>query len=151
MSPSADPDPEGRRRLEPDAVPGIGLAVAAESLYLANLLALPGLAFLVLAWLALRLGPRAPPLASAHLRQTFSASLWAGGLLVAVNALILLLGGYRAAHTWVVLILYFTVCHSTLVLLGVVGLAKAMAGLCWRFRLVGGPLPAGCPGADTGG
>jgi hypothetical protein len=130
-------------------VPGLGLAVAAESLYLANLLLLPGLAFLVLAGLHLRAGVDTPRLAAAHLAQTFAASLWAGGLLVAVNGLILLLGGYRGAHTWVLVILYFTVCHSTLVLLGVVGLAKAMAGQCWRYPLVGLPLPAGYPGTTT--
>jgi hypothetical protein len=134
MSPSADPQ-----------VPGTGLAVAAESLYLANLLLLPGLGFLILAYLARRSGPSTAPLAAAHLSQTFAASLWAGGLLVVVNALILLLGGYTGAHTWVLAILYFTVCHSTLVLLGAVGLAKAMAGQCWRYPLVGRPLPPGCP------
>jgi hypothetical protein len=41
-------------------------------------------------------------------------------------------------------ILYFTFCHSTLVLLGIVGLAKAMAGQCWQFPLVGRPLPLDC-------
>lgn len=126
---------------------GQGLAVAAESLYLANLLLLPGLAFLALAYLALRAGPETPRLAAAHLAQTIAASLWAGGLLVVVNALILLLGGYRGAHTWVLVILYFTVCHSTLVMLGAIGLAKAMAGQCWRYPLVGRPLPPGCPPA----
>jgi hypothetical protein len=124
---------------------GTGLAIAAESLYLANLLLLPGISFLILLYLALRAGPDTPPLAKAHLSQTVAASLWAGGLLVVVNALILLLGGYTGAHTWVPVILYFTVCHSTLVLLGVVGLAKAMAGQCWRYPLVGRPLPPGCP------
>ncbi len=135
--------------VEPDETqaeaPGLGLAVAAESLYLANLLLLPGLAFLGLAWLHRKAGPDTPRLAAAHLTQTFSASLWAGALLVAVNGMILLLGGYRGAHTWVLVILYFTICHATLVLLGVVGLAKAMAGQCWRYPLVGRPLPAGCP------
>ena len=130
---------------EAGETPGQGLAIAAESLYLANLLLLPGISFLILAWLALRPSPSSPPLAAAHLGQTFAASLWAGALLVLVNALILLLGGYRGAHTWVLVILYFTICHSTLVLLGVVGLAKAMAGQCWRYPLVGRPLPDGCP------
>ena len=139
MPPSVEPDETQAE------VPGLGLAVTAESLYLANLILLPGFAFLALAWLHLKVGPDTPRLAAAHLAQTFRASLWAGGLLVAVNGLILLLGGYRGAHTWVLVILYFTVCHSTLVLLGVVGLAKAMAGQCWRYPLVGRPLPAGCP------
>jgi hypothetical protein len=124
---------------------GIRLAVTAESLYLANLLLIPGIAFLVLGGLLLRCDKDTPPLAAAHVQQTFSASLWAGILLVIVNAAILLMGGYRGVHTWTLVILYFTVCHSTLVLLGVVGLAKAMAGQCWRFPLVGRTLPRGCP------
>ena len=44
----------------PDEVPGRRLAIAAEGLYLANLLLAPGLAFLVLAWLYGR-RRRAPP------------------------------------------------------------------------------------------
>lgn len=120
-------------------------ATAAEALYLVNLLLVPGVAFLVLLALFAARYRTAPPLAAAHLAQTLSASLWAGVLLVIANAAILLLGGYESAATWVVLIVYFTVCHSVLVLLGILGLAKAMAGQCWRFPLVGRPLPAGCP------
>lgn len=138
MRPSGEPDGTS-------AAAGLRLAVAAEGLYLANLLLLPGIAFLALVYLARRAGPDTPKLAVAHLGQTVAGSLWAGGLLVVVNALIVLLGGYSGAHTWVLVILYFTVCHSTLVLLGVVGLAKALAGQCWRYPLIGRPLPAGCP------
>lgn len=123
---------------------GTRLATVAEGLYLANLLILPGLAFLILVAIYLPRRREAPPLALAHLQQTLSASLWAGGLLVIVNALILAAGGYGAVWTWVVVIIYFTVCHATLVLLGVVGLTKAMAGQCWRYPLVGRPLPPGC-------
>ena len=130
---------------DPDIPPsGQTLAATAELLYIANLLILPGLAFLLLLLLWWRKRDHAPPLAAAHLSQTISASLWAGGLLVIANAAILLLGGYQGVHTWVVAILWFTVIHSTLVLLGVVGLAKAMAGQCWRFPLIGRPLPADC-------
>lgn len=117
--------------------PGQSLAVAAEVLYLVNLLLLPGLAFLGLAWLYLRQRHAAPPLARSHLRQTFFASLWAGGLLLAANVGILLLGGWRAPGTWVVVILYFTTCHSTLVLLGMVGLSKALAGKPYVYPLIG--------------
>ena len=130
MSPSA---PE-------TAAPGQGLSVLAESLYLANLLLAPGLAFGMLLYLYRRHGISAPPLARCHLRQTLSASLWAGALLILVNLLILLLGGYRAAYTWLLVILYFVVCHTTLVMLGMIGLAKAMAGQCYRFPLVGRPI-----------
>ena len=118
-------------------VPGQGLATLAESLYLVNLLLLPGLAFIALLVVYLRNIHTAPALAVCHLRQTLSASLWAGVLLLVANSLIVLLGGYQSPHTWMVVVLYFTTCHATLVLLGVLGLAKALAGQCYRFPLVG--------------
>ena len=128
-----------------DTTPGEGLATTAEVLYLSNLLLLPGIAFAILVWLWWSRRNRVPPLAAAHLNQTVSASLWGGVLLVIVNGLILLLGGYQGINTWVILILYFTTAHATLVLLGVLGLSKAMAGQCWRFPLIGRPLPPNCP------
>lgn len=126
--------------LPPEAVAdGQGLAVVAEALYLANLLLLPGLAFIALLVVYIRRIHTAPKLAACHLRQTLSASLWAGALLLAANIIILLLGGYRSPNTWMVVIIYFTTCHATLVLLGVMGLAKAMAGQMYRYPLVGRP------------
>ncbi|MEZ5585434.1 MAG: hypothetical protein R3E46_00040 [Sedimenticolaceae bacterium] len=125
---------------------GAGTAITAESLYLVNLLLAPGLGFLVLLWIWWRSREQAPPLAASHLSQTLSGSLWAGVLLVVANALILLLGGYRGPHVWVVVITYFTFCHSMLVMFGAYGLSKAMAGQCWRYPLIGRPLPAGCGG-----
>lgn len=122
---------------------GRALAVTAEALYLANLLLLPGLAFLALLWLWRRRAA-VPPLAAGHLSQTVAASLWAGLLLVLANALILALGGYHNPYAWLVLILYFTLCHAALVLLGAFGLARALAGQCWRYPLLGRPLPDGC-------
>jgi len=124
----------------PGAVaPGQNTAVMAEALYLANLLLLPGLAFIALLVVYERYIRTAPALAVCHLRQTLSASLWAGALLLVANIIILLLGGYRSPNTWMVLIIYFTTCHATLVLLGVMGLAKAMAGQNYRYPLVGRP------------
>jgi hypothetical protein len=135
---------------EPETAPGQELAVAAESLYLANLLLLPVLSFAALVWLYLGQDRETPPLARAHLAQTLAASVWAGVLLVGVNVVILLVGGYDGPNTWMVVIVYFTVFHSTLVMLGILGLAKAMAGQCWRFPLVGRPLPDGCAGKRRG-
>ncbi|MGF1613383.1 MAG: hypothetical protein ACFCVA_05550 [Gammaproteobacteria bacterium] len=122
-----------------EAIPGQRLAILAESLYLINLLLLPGLAFLVLVALYFRTIAQAPSLAACHLRQTLSASLWAGGILVVVNGFIILLGGYTAGTTWVVVILYFVCCHSALVLVGALGLARAMAGQPYRYPVVGRP------------
>jgi hypothetical protein len=121
-------------------VPGQGLAVTAEVLYITNLLLLPGLAFIALLVVYVRNIRSAPALAACHLRQTLSASLWAGALLLVANIMIVLLGGYRSPNTWMVVIIYFTTCHATLVLLGVMGLARAMAGQCFRYPLVGRPL-----------
>jgi len=123
---------------------GVGTAIAAESLYLVNLLLAPGLGFVLLLALWWRSRVDAPPLAASHLAQTVSGSLWAGILLVIANVLILLLGGYDGPNVWAIVITYFTLCHSMFIVYGAYGLAKAMAGQCWRYPLVGRPLPAGC-------
>jgi hypothetical protein len=73
------------------------LAVMAEALYLANLLILPGIAFLILLRLYLRHRHSASGIGLAHLQQTLSGSIWAGILLVIVNVLILLLAAIRAS------------------------------------------------------
>ncbi|MES9831846.1 MAG: hypothetical protein ABW139_06335 [Candidatus Thiodiazotropha sp. DIVDIV] len=124
--------------------PGTVMAVTAESLYLANLLLIPGLAFAILVYLHFKHARKLPPLARSHFQQTLSASIWAGILLVIINFLILLLGGYNGAYTWMIIIIYFTVCHSTLILIGMLGLAKAMAGKCYRYPLIGKALPEEC-------
>ncbi|HRH73628.1 MAG TPA: hypothetical protein PLM62_11075 [Zoogloea sp.] len=121
---------------DPD-IPGREIAVAAEALYLANLMLIPGLGFVALLVLWWQQRRKAPALARGHLRQTLAASVWAGVLLILANGLILLAGGYGAAATWVVVILYFTVCHSTLIFCGAIGLARALAGKPFRFPLIG--------------
>jgi hypothetical protein len=113
------------------------LAVLAESLYLANLLLAPGIAFAWLLWLYLKNRKTKSPLALCHLRQTLSASIWTGVLLLPITVLTLAVGGYGSISAWTAAILYFTVCHASLVLLGMVGLSKAMAGQAWRYPLIG--------------
>ena len=117
--------------------PGREIAVAAEALYLANLMIIPGIAFVALLVLWFRERQRAPELARNHLGQTLAASLWAGALLVVANAAIILAGGYDSPYTWIIVILYFTTCHSTLIFCGAIGLAKALAGKPFRFPLIG--------------
>lgn len=122
---------------EPAPPAGQGVAVMAEALYLSNLLLVPGLSFLALLWLHHRHRKHGAPLARCHLRQTIAGSLWAGVLLVLVNLLIIAAGGYDAPYTWMYVLTYFTVGHSSLVLLGMVGLSKAMAGQPFRYPLIG--------------
>ena len=120
-----------------DTPPGRTLAVTAESLYLVNLLLLPGVAFLVLLVLYLTRHRDAAPLAANHLAQTTGISLVGGALLVTVIVAVILLGGLDAAWTWVVAVLYFTFIHSTLILLGVLGLVRALSGQHYRYPLLG--------------
>ena len=118
------------------------LAITAEALYLTNLLLLPGIAFIVLWVLYHKHSQSDLRLARCHIKQTFITSIWAGMLIIVVNALILIFGGYTQPWTWVVLIIYFTTIHSTLVLLGVLGLSRAMAGKHFHYPLLG----IGCHG-----
>ncbi|GAB6044168.1 hypothetical protein [Endothiovibrio diazotrophicus] len=127
----------------PSSAEGRRLAIAAEALYLINLLMLPGLGFIALATLYWRRHRHAPPLAAAHLEQTLAASLWAGVLIALISGVLWLAGGGSAAG-WTMTVLWFTVAHTSLVLLGIIGLAHAMAGRCWHFPLVGRRLPHGC-------
>ncbi len=112
-------------------------AVQAEALYLINLLLIPGLAFVGLLWLARRHTGSANQLTRCHMKQTIVASLWAGALLTVVSLAIVFLGGLHTPATWVLLILYFTCCHAVLVLFGVLGLARAMAGQVFIYPLIG--------------
>jgi hypothetical protein len=123
--------------LNKQSIDNKNLAVLAESLYLVNLLLLPGIGFLALLWLYKGQYANAPPLARGHLEQTLVASVWAGGLLIGGLSLIILFGGYQVSMTWVIALIYLVVCHSTLVLLGVFGLSKAMAAKPFQFPLLG--------------
>jgi hypothetical protein len=116
---------------------GQRLAVLAQSLYLANLLVAPGLAFAWLLWLLWRHRHSAPLLARVHLAQAAWVSVVAGLLIVCLSAAVVLLGGWHQPWTWVVVLTYFVCIHGTLVLAGMVALSKAMAGQPWRYPLVG--------------
>jgi len=112
-------------------------AVQAEVLYLVNLLLAPGLAFLLLLWLAYRHRASANPLTRCHLRQTVTASIGAGLLLTVVPAIIVLAAGLDHPMTWVLLVLYVLCCHAALVLLGVLGLSRAIASKTFVYPLLG--------------
>ena len=114
------------------------IAVQAEALYLINLLLLPGLGFLLLLMLYFRHINSSHSLARCHLRQTLRASLWAGFLLIIINGMIIGILGYDAAQTWIIVLIYFTLCHASFVLLGTLGLARAMAGKHFHYPLIGG-------------
>ncbi|HFD32249.1 MAG TPA: hypothetical protein ENJ28_06020 [Gammaproteobacteria bacterium] len=117
--------------------PGQTLAVVAESLFLLNLVFLPVLGFIILLGLYLRYKNKAESLARCHLRQTFNASIWAGVMLVLVNGLIILLGGYHSPYVWIIVILYLTSIHSAFIMFGTFGLTRAMNGKHYHYPIIG--------------
>ena len=128
-------------------VAGQSLAVLAESLYVANLLILPFLAFIVLGIVFLKKRHGSAPLARSHLEQTMSASIAIAIMFFVCSVIVLLLKtwGMEDVTLWIFVVLVFTIIHATMVLLGVLGLAKAMSGKCWRYPVFGYALPPGCP------
>lgn len=129
------------------AVDGQDFAILVESLYIANLLILPILSFIVLVYLFLKKHGKLPPLAESHLEQTISAGIWiavmffVGGMTIMIMSIL----GVEDVTLWVIVVLLFTIIHATMVLLGVLGLAKALSAKCWRYPVVGKPLHRDCP------
>ena len=113
------------------------IAVLAEVLYLSNLLLVPGVAFVVLFFLYKKHVHSTNDVNACHLKQTLEASIWAGILIVVVTAGILILSGFDHPWGWVILIIYFTTIHATLVLLGVVGLSRALAAKHFHYPFIG--------------
>ncbi|MEW8323190.1 MAG: hypothetical protein AB2606_11155 [Candidatus Thiodiazotropha taylori] len=126
----AEPD----RQLE--VVEGKTLAVISEGLYLLNLL-FPLLPLLALTWLWLRHRGSATGLLFNHLRQAFIGAVIASILFTAANLLIIILGGYRSLHALIIFELYYIICVPLLLIPGLLGLIKAMAGQSYRFPLIG--------------
>jgi len=115
-------------RGEPDSehVLARRLAVLAPVLYLLNLLLLPGLAFLVLAWLFIKYRKIDAPVAAVQLQQNFFASIVAGAALIGISFVIIAIGGFSSVYSWMVMLLYALSIHATLVLLGVVCLSRGL-------------------------
>lgn len=113
------------------------LAIVAECLYLTNLLLFPGLAFILLTLLYLKHKHHQSLVVRCHLKQAFVGSVWAGVMIVVVSLVIVAIGGFSHAATWVVAVLYFISVHAALVLLGAFGLSKAINGQLYRYFLIG--------------
>ena len=63
--------------------------------------------------------------------------MWGGILIIVISGLFIALGGLHWEWTWVIVIMYFTCIHSTLVMFGAYALSKALAGQTWRYPLIG--------------
>lgn len=116
---------------------GQTLAITAEGLYLANLLMMPGIAFIAILLLYYRNKESAPELALCHLRQTISATLWALLFIAILNVVIMVNDGYGSTQMWWIIMIYFEVIHVPLILIGVVGAIKALRGKMFKYPLIG--------------
>ncbi|MCG6937888.1 MAG: hypothetical protein LJE83_06900 [Gammaproteobacteria bacterium] len=127
-------------------IAGKDLAVLIESLYVANLLVLPGLAFLALLYIFMKKRHSLPALAKSHLDQTMSACIWIAAMLLVATTSVLAMryAGVEDVTLWMIVVMLFTILHASMVFLGILGLAKALAGKCFRYPVVGKPLPDNC-------
>jgi len=115
---------------------GRNIRVAAEALYLVNLMLLPGVGFVLLLALYFACAREAPPLARNHLSQTLGVSVIGGVLITVVSGLILLLGE-SGPYTWLWLVFYFTFIHSSLIFMGVFGFIKAFNHQHFQYPVLG--------------
>lgn len=113
------------------------LAIVAECLFLINLLFFPGLAFIVLSLVYLMNRQHPSAVVRCHLKQTVVASMWAGVMIVIVSIAMVLIGGLGEPGSWIIGIIYFLSIHGTLVLMGGMGLSRAINNKHFHYPLIG--------------
>jgi hypothetical protein len=101
-------------------------AIVAQSLYLANLLLLPGLSFFYLLWYA-KQHLNESSIAKIHLYRAVQLSI-AAGVAIILLPLVVMIVSPEFEASLMVLILYFVTVHAGLVLIGMLNLARAMSG-----------------------
>ena len=121
---------------------GKGLAIAAESLYLLNLLfPLVPLLFLGWIWVRHRNSPRL--LVECHVKQTWIMALLSTALFLLINLVAWWSGGYQSLdklisiHSLVALEAYTLLVILPFAVPGLLGLTKAMSAQCYRYPFLG--------------
>ena len=95
-----------------------------------NLTFLPGIAFI---WLILTIkNLPVTSIAFYHAKLGIKLNLVAFIALGVVSALMVILGGFESAWTWVYVITYFTFVHTTFIIIAVWALTRAWSGLKLR-------------------
>lgn len=94
---------------------------------LLNLTFLPGIAFI---WLILAINKMSPTsIGYYHAKIGIKLNLIAFFALGVVSLLMIILGGFDSAWTWVYVITYFTFVHTIFIVLAVWSLTRAWSGL----------------------
>jgi prepilin signal peptidase PulO-like enzyme (type II secretory pathway) len=122
-------------------------AALAEALFIANLSILPGIALaaIFLLWLRHR---HDGDLAAIHLEQALFTTLWAGAIALGTVLVTVQLGGSDVPLTWAILLPALVLIHTTLIVLGVVALTRALSGQPWRYPVLGPLMPDPVSGKD---
>lgn len=121
---------------------GKGLAIAAESMFLLNLL-FPLLPLLVLTFLYFRHRNSPRLLVECHVKQTWIMALLSTALFVLINLVAYWTGGYQrledlvTIHSLVALEVYTLLVILPFAVPGLLGLTKAMSGQCYRYPFLG--------------
>ncbi len=102
------------------------LSVLAPSLYLLNLLLLPGIAFLILCYMYMTRRDTSDAVTRIQIEQNFYASIVSGVAIIGVSVVILSVGGFSSIYGWMFMIIYAVSVHATFVLLGVLSLSKSL-------------------------
>ncbi|MCK5697403.1 MAG: hypothetical protein KAI02_04520 [Gammaproteobacteria bacterium] len=114
----------------------INTAIFAETLFLANLLLIPIIPFLILLYLFKQYFHKKDSIAYNHIRQTLIASVFAGIFIIIIAVVFYFFSATSAGITWTIIITYITCVHSVFVMLGIYGLSKAMSGQLVKFPLI---------------
>jgi hypothetical protein len=100
-------------------------ASAAAMASLLNLTFLPAIAFI---WLLIKSKNATNKIAQYHFNFAIKLNLIAALALIVASALMIILGGFNSAWTWVYVITYFTFAHTTFIVIAVWALTKAWSG-----------------------
>ena len=107
------------------SIPAKRLAIISQSLYLANLLLLPGICFLILLWFFIR-QKNQNNWGRIHLYRALQISA-IGGIALAVIPLAFIFLSHNASSSLMLMLLYFVTMHAAFVLIGMLNLSRAMA------------------------
>ncbi len=104
----------------------IKTASQAALLSLLNLTLLPIIAFSALLWIYNKTQPGT--IARYHAELGIKTNLFAAIALFLVSALMIAFGGFDSAWTWVYVISYFTIVHTTFIIFAVWALVRSWSG-----------------------
>ncbi|MEH6811633.1 MAG: hypothetical protein V7677_03780 [Motiliproteus sp.] len=114
------------------------IPVVLQGLYLLNLLALPLLAMISILYLCKKHWHSEDLVTRCHTRQVIASSIWFA-IVVLGGSLLFWLVGDHGPQLWTMLLMYLIVFHTTFVMIGLVGLAKAITGKPYQPYLIGVP------------